>query len=326
MAANQTETYDMVGIAEDIEDAIFNISPEDTPLLTMAAKKKATNTFHQWQTDSLAAAAANRQVEGADATFSSAAPTTLLGNRTQISTKTINVSRTADSVRKYGRAKEMARLVTKFGKELKRDIEFALVQNQISSAGGETTARSSAGLEVMIAGNRILPTTSGTGTTPGFSSGNWGAVTDGTVTGTGATLSEVYLQQALEAAWQDGGDPGVIMTNSLQKRLMAAFGGAQKFAGTYVPNQGKTQSMVIGGVDLYISDFGEHKIVLNRYMRTRTVFAVDKDYVSVAMMDPIKYLPLAKTGDGEKAMLVAEYCLVADNPDAHAKIQDLWIG
>lgn len=316
-----TDTYDLIGIAEDVEDAIFNISPTETPFLTMASRKKVSATLHQWQTDSLAAAAANRQVEGDDASFTTATPTTMLSNYTQISRKTVIVSRTADTVRKYGRAKELARLVTKYGKELKRDIEFALVRNQASSAGGTATARSSAGLESMIAGNRILSTTTNTtGTTPGYSGGVWSAPTDGTAT---VTLNETNLILALEAAWTDGGDPSIIMTNSTQKRYMAAFGGASKFAGTYVPNAGKTQSMVVGGVDLYISDFGEHKIRLNRYMRASTVFCIDPEYVSVGFLDGIKMEDLAKTGDAEKKMLVCEYTLIADNPDAHSKIQDL---
>lgn len=316
-----TDTYDMVGMAEDVEDAIFDISPEETPFLTMAKRKKASATLHQWQTDALSAAAANRQIEGDDASFTTATPTTMLSNYTQISRKTVIVSRTADSVRKYGRAKELARLVTKYGKELKRDIEYALVTNQASSAGGTGTARSSAGFESMVAANRILSSSSSTGTTPGYAGGVWAAPTDGTAT---ATLAETDLFSGLQAAWVDGGDPSVIMTNSAQKRFMAAFGGASKFAGTYVPNQGKAQSMVIGGVDLYVSDFGTHKIVLNRYMRNRTIFCIDKEYVSVAFLDGIRMEDLAKTGDAEKKMLIGEYTLVADNPDAHAKLQDFF--
>jgi Family of unknown function (DUF5309) len=312
-------TYDLIGVAEDVEDAIFNISPTDTPLLTMAKRKKATNTLHQWQTDALAAAATNRQVEGDDASFATATPTTMLANYTQIARKTVIVSRTADTVKKYGRAKELARLVTKYGKELKRDIEFALVQNQASSAGSTSLARSSAGLESMIAGNRVMPSASSVGTTPGYQSGIWTFPFDGT---TGA-LDETLLVSALDAAWQDGGDPSIIMTNSSQKRKMAAFGGASKFAGTYVPTAGKAQSMVIGGVDLYISDFGEHKIMLNRHMRTRTVFCLDPEYISVAFLDGITMTDLAKTGDADKKMLITEFCLVGDNPDAHAKVADL---
>jgi hypothetical protein len=318
-----TDTYDLVGIAEDIEDAIYSITPTDTPLLTMANRKKATNTLHQWQTDSLAAATSNKQIEGDDASYTTATPTTMLTNYTQIARKTVIVTRTADTVKKYGRAKELARLVTKYGKELKRDVEFTLVTNQSSSVGGTATARQSAGLESMISANRVIPTTTNTtGTTPGYTSSAWSAPTDGTTTG--ATLTEANIVSGLTLAWTAGGDPSVLMMNAAQKKWFATFTGATKYAGTYVPQGSKTaQAALIGGIDLYISDFGQHKLVLNRYMRTRTVFGIDPEYISVAFLDGIQMHDLAKTGDADKKMLITEFCLVADNPDAHMKVQDL---
>lgn len=317
-----TDTYDLAGVAEDVEDAIFNISPTDTPLLSMAKRKKATNILHQWQTDSLAAATSNKQIEGDDASFTTATTTTLLSNYTQILRKTVIVSRTADTVKKYGRAKELARLVTKYGKELKRDIEFALVTNQGSSAGGNATARQMAGLESMIstsAGNGINAHNT-TGTTSVYANGVWVAPTDGSAT---VTLTEAILVSGIQAAWSDGGDPSVIMLPFYQKRQVAAFSGATKYAGAYT-SQGKAQAALIGAVDVYISDAGSHRLVLNRYMRTRTVFGIDPEYISVAFLDGIEMHDLAKTGDAEKKMLITECCLVADNPDAHFKIQDLY--
>ncbi len=317
--AGTTDTYDLIGIAEDVEDAIFNISPTDTPFMSMAARKKATNTLHQWQTDSLAATAANRQVEGDDATFTTASPTTMLSNYTQISRKTVIVSRTADAVRKYGRAKELARLVTKYGKELKRDMEAALLGNQASSAGGSQTARSSAGLESMIAGNRIIASGNTTGTTPGYAGGVWAAPTDGTAT---VTVTEALLVSGIQAAWDDGGNPEVILLPYGQKKQIAAFTGATKYAGAYTES-GKAQAALIGAVDVYISDAGSHKLVLSRFMRSRTIFGIDPEYVSVAFLDGIQMENLAKTGDAEKKLLITEFCLVGDNPDAHFKLQDM---
>ena len=314
-----TDSYDLVGVAEDVENAIFMISPTETPFLTMAKRKTATNTLHQWQTDSLASAGTNRQIEGDDATFTTASPTTMLSNYTQIFRKTAIVSRTADKVKKYGRAKELARIVTKYGKELKRDIEFALVQNQASSAGGTGTARSSAGFESMIAGNRILAGGGG-GTTPGYAGGVWAAPTDGTAAG---TLTEAQLVSGIQAAWDDGGDPSVIMLPYFQKRMIAGFTGATKYAGAYSTTSGRTEAALVGAVDVYVSDAGSHKLVLNRYMRTSIVFGIDPEYVSVAFLDGIMMEDLAKTGDAEKKMLITELCLVADNPDAHFKIQNL---
>jgi hypothetical protein len=316
-ATGTTDTFDLAGLAEDVEDVIFNISPTETPFLTMAKRKKASAVSHQWQTDSLAAAAANRAIEGDDSTYATATATTMLSNFCQIAKKTVMVSGTADAVRKYGRKEEFAYQMAKKGKELKRDIEFALVQNQVSSAGGSGTARSSAGIEAMISGNRILGTGNSTGTTPGYAAGVWGAVTDGTA----ATMVEDDLKNALEAAWVDGGMTSTIMVNSTLKKRIASFAGASSFSGVSV-NQGRTaQGVIVGGVDLYVSDYGDHKIQLNRYMRAGTVLCLDGDYVSVGFLRPIKFEERAKTGDATRGELLTEFCLIADNPDAHAKVQ-----
>lgn len=319
--AGTTDTYDLIGIAEDVEGTIWNISPTETPALSMIKREKATNTLHQWQTDSLAAVAANRAVEGDDATYATATPTTMLSNYTQITKKTVMVSGTADAVRKHGRAEEFAYQIAKKGKELKRDIEYAIVGNQASSAGSTSVARSSAGMESMIAGNRVFPaTTNSVGTTAGYSSGLWTAPVDGTV----AALAETAFIEGLQAAWEDGGDPSVVMVPAALKRKIAQFAGANSFAGVSVnQNMGRTaQSLVLGGVDLYISDFGEHKIMLNRYMRTRTVLMIDPEYWATAWLRPIKFEERAKTGDATKGEILCEWTLVGKNPDASAKIQD----
>jgi len=317
--AGTTDTFDLIGIAEDIEDTIHDISPTETPLYSMCEKLKATNTYHQWQTDALAAASLNAHVEGDDASYATAAPTVMLGNNTQIFRKTLIVSETADAVRKYGRSEESTRLATKYGKEWKRDVEYSLVRNSASSAGGSQTARLSAGIESMISGNRTLQTGNTAGTVPGFAAAAWTAPTDGTT----GTLDETLFVAALEAAWQDGGDPSKILTNTTLKRKVAAFGGATKFAGSYVPNAGKVQSMVVGGVDYYVSDFGTHSIMLNRYMRRSVMLCLDPDYVAVATLRPFKATPLAKTGDANKLMMRGELCLVVKNPDAHSQIRDV---
>lgn len=318
-----TDTYDLVGIAEDVEDAIFMISPTETPILTGADKKKATNTLHQWQTDSLTAAANSPVVEGDDASFTTATPTVMLSNYCQINRKTLIVSRTADTVRKYGRAKETVRLIKKYGKEIKRDIELSIVGKQGSSAGGTATARQSAGLGAMIAGNRRFASGSAVttnGTTPGFAAGVWTAATEG---GSAVTFVEADLKAALELAWADGGNPTKLYMNSQPKRTIAGFAGAAAYAGFYNPNQAKAQGAVIAGVDTYVSDYGSHTVVLDRYMVQSVVYCIDPEYVSVAWLDRIQLQELAKTGDADKSMLIGEWTLVCENPDAHAQIRDI---
>jgi hypothetical protein len=127
MAESATKTFDLEGIAEDFEDMIFNISPMDTWMLSNAKRVKVTNTTHQWLTDSLASASAsNAQLEGDDATFTTATTAVLYSNQTQIARKTIDVSRTADTVKKYGRGETFAYEMAKKMKEIKRKSHCAL--------------------------------------------------------------------------------------------------------------------------------------------------------------------------------------------------------
>ena len=99
------QTYQSVGNREDLTDVIYNISPTDTPFMSSVGKTKANAVYHEWQTDSLAAAStSNAVVEGADASSATLAPTTRVGNRTQISQKTIQIAGTLESIDKAGRS------------------------------------------------------------------------------------------------------------------------------------------------------------------------------------------------------------------------------
>jgi len=313
MAVALTNTYNGKGIAESFEDIIFDISPEDTPLLSACKRMTAGQTYHQWQTDSLAAAAGNRALEGDDATYGTLAPTTVLGNYTQISKKLVRVSGTYDVVKKYGRKSEIAYQLMKAGKELKRDMEYAIVRNQASSAGGVGSARSSAGIESWISGNSVEGTGNTTGTTPGFSGGTVAAPTDGTQ----VTFIEADLQTALQRAWEDGGEPSLIMMSAKNKQRFATFAG---IATKYNEIKGANQATIIGAADMYVSDFGNHTVKLNRYMRDEAVLCVDPGYVGLATLRPMQKEELAKIGDSTNYQIVTEYCLVVSNPDAHAKV------
>ena len=258
--------------------------------------------------------------EGADASFGTLDPTVELGNICQISAKYVQISGTLEVIKKYGRKSELAYKLMKAGKELKRDMEFAAVQNQASSFGGKGTVRSSAGLESWISGNRILARNNGaantTGTTPGFLAAGTPAPTDGTQ----ATFIESDLTSALQAAWTDGGEPTTILMSSTNKQRFSAFAGiATKFQDV---NRGK-QATVTGAADMYVSDYGNHMVKLDRFMRDRAVLCVDPEYVGIATLRPIQKQELAKTGDSENWMVLCEWTLVVQNPDAHAKVQDV---
>lgn len=323
-ATANSQTY-ASNIREDVEDVIWELDPMDTWALTNLDRVKARSTFHEWLSDDLAAAASNLIREGDDATFATAAPARRLGNFLQISNKTFIVSDTLEVVDKIGREKETGRLGTKLLKELKRDMEFALVRNQASSLGEDETARSSAGIESWIAGPTVTTagelanvvsatTNSANSTTPGFSGGTVAAPTDGT---TGA-LTVGQLNAALGGAWQDGGDPRVILVGARQKAAIDAFAGV---ATRFVDVNPRKQAPIVGAANMYVSSYGSpHMVTLSRYVRDSVVLCLDPDYWAVAFLRNPQIKDLAKTGDATKKLIVTEYGLVCRNPNASSKV------
>jgi len=318
--AGTFQTYSAVGIREDLEDAIYDISPTETPFLTMCARTTATNTLHEWQRNSLASAStANAAIEGDDAANGTSTPTTRLKNYCQIATKFALISGTQNAVNTAGRKKEMAYQLMIRTKELKRDMESTLTQNHGSSAGGVGTARQLAGAEAWL----TTWTSLGTGTAQssvGFvtSTGLVTASVDSTVQGA-ATVTA--LKTIIRAVWTQGGDPKVIMVGPFNKQAASAFAGIATLYREASATANGTR--IVGAADIYISDFGEHRIVPNRFSRDRTMLVLDMDYWAVAYLRKFEQHEIARTGDAEKRQIISEYTLVCRNELASGKVTDL---
>ena len=309
------KTYESVGNREDLTDVIYNISPTDTPFMSSVGKTKANAVYHEWQTDSLAdATVANAVVEGADASSATLAPTTRVGNRTQISQKTIQIAGTLESIDKAGRKSEKAYQLSKASSELKRDMEKILLSNQAAVTGDASTARKLGSLQAWIETNYV-----GAGT----------AGADGTtarVSGTDAAFTETMLKNAVKSAYQAGGNPSVLMVTPTQKQVVSGFAGIaeQRYQ---APSNAPTT--IVGAADVYLSDFGTLSVVPNRFMTAdadddgEVAFVLDPEYASIAYLRPFATNELAKTGDSEKTQLLVEYTLEVKNEAAHAIIADL---
>src|SRR6185312_3593996 len=233
------QTYEMVGIKEDISDIISNISPTKTPFLSSIGNEKVTNTLFQWQTDALRAVASAPVLEGADAAYITVAPTVMLNNHTQIFAESVQVSGTTDAVSTYGRARESAYQLAKSAAALKRDLEWAFVGTaQAAVAGSDAVARQMAGAQVQI------NTTTADNATPNL-----------VYTGGAATApTEANFLTALQEVFVAGGDPSVIQVTPANSIIFAAFAAA---AGRYRTIQtGGDDKTLVNVVNLYVSPFG----------------------------------------------------------------------
>jgi hypothetical protein len=312
------QTFQAVGNREDLSDIISNISPTETPFYTKAKKGTASATFHEWQTDALDAAATNAAIQGNDAVVNTAVPTVRLRNYCQILTKTVSVSGTQDAVSKAGRASELAYQMTKRSKELKRDVEYALIRNQASTSGAAGAGATLASVESWLATNKTSVGTGTAQTTPGYSGGTVASPTDSSVAG---TVTEAALKSVIQACWTQGGDPGVLMVGPATKsKVSSSFTG---IATRYREVPGMNQAAIVSGVDLYISDFGEHEIVPNRFMRDQNILVLDMDYWTVASLRGFQSFDLAKTGDSNKKQILTELTLVSNNEKASGKVTDI---
>lgn len=315
---NTVTQYATVGDREDLTDMIYDISPTETPFMSGISRDSAKAVYHEWQTDALEAAASNLAIEGDDPTAKTFAATTRVGNYCQISQKTVIVSGTARAIDQAGRADELAYQVAKRGRELKRDMEFSLTQNQASSAGGAGTARALAGLESWLATNKTSDGVSASGaTTPGFSSGTVAAPTDASTAG---TFEKASLDAVIKECWTQGGDPTVIMVGPHNRTVVSGFTGISTLE---TRADGGSDVTLVGAVDFYKSNFGILKVVPNRFQRDATAFVLDMDYWCVSFLRPMQMDELAKTGDSEKRQMLCEFTLKSKNEASSGKITDL---
>lgn len=310
------QTYTAIGQREDLSDVIYNISPTDTPMISSIGKTKATAVYHEWQTDSLSSPTlGNAAVEGDTASDATMSPTTRVGNRTQISQKTVKISGTLQAVDKAGRKSEKAYNLAKASAEIKRDMETTVLSNQVATNGNSTTARKLGGLQAWLATNGDFGTSGVAG------SGGTTARTNGT----NRTFTEDILKTVIREVFTAGGNAKVLMVNPAHKQTVSAFAGiaAQRFMAP-----ANTPTTIVAAADVYLSDYGSVSVIPNRMMSStnscdEVAFVLDPDMAAIAYLRPFQTNELAVTGDNESTQLLVEYTLEVKNEAAHGIAADL---
>ena len=313
--SNTFDSYDVKGIREDLENVIYDISPEETPFYSSLKKVKASNTYHEWQTDALRSSAANAHIEGDDTTGEARTATTRLGNYTQIFKNAVIIPDTDEGLDKAGRAAEMAYQVLKIAKEQKLDIEKALFDNNAYVAGDASTARELAGVPAYLKTNVANVGTGGaapTGAVPGAT-----ARTDGTHT----VFTQADFDTVMQAIWEAGGKPDTVYLSAFQMNKALGFTGMNNQRSTIGAAVGGTNA-VVNAVDVYVTPWGTVDFVPTRENRGRDVFIMQSDMFGVGVLRPTKNTELAKTGDSTKRQVLTELTLISKNEKASGAVYD----
>ena len=315
IVTNTFTTFDAKGIREDLSNIITNIAPEETPYMSNIGRESISNSLFEFQSDTLAAAAANKQLEGDDvASFDAVTATVRLQNYAQISRKTIILSATEEVVNKAGRRSELSYQIAKRGSELKRDQEFTMLNGAVAAAGSTSVARGTASLGAWVKTNVDMQTN---GTNPSYTTLPNSARTDGNV----RTFTETILKNVIQQVWAAGGTPKILMTGPVNKQRISGFSGIA--SSRFNIDGGAKPATLVGAVDLYVSDFGNVATVANRFQRERDAWVLDPEYAKMVTLRPYQQIELAKTGDAEKRMLIVEWGHKVLAENAHGLAADL---
>lgn len=327
--SNTFETYDAVGNREELADKIYQITPEETPFISLIGRKGVKSRNPEWQTDTLASPDTdNNQPEGDDWSYDAVSPTSRVGNYTQISNKKIIVSRTQERTSKAGRKSELAREIAKKGVELKIDMETIVLGNQASSAGSGNgaTNRTLGGFRAWLASNDSLGSGGSSG---GYNSGT--GVVDAADDGTQRAFTKTLLDTAILNTYNSGGTPNTLMVSPYAKTVFSTFMSDSNVASFRYAASNSKKNTIVASADVYLSNFGELMVVPNRQMArvtdgsiARNAFIIDPKFVSLGVFDDIMLEKPAKTGDAEKRVLNTEYTLIVNNEAAHGVVADIY--
>lgn len=317
---NTFDSYDAVGNREDLQDKIYMVSPEKTPILSALRRFTATQRLHEWQRDSLATPNKdNAVIEGDDRTGTALTPTQRVANTVQLFDTVAVVSSTQAKTKSAGRSSEMKYQVSKKMVELKRDVEAMILSDNVAVQGNSTTARKSSGLGAMIYTN---VSHGGSGATPAHTSG---LATTAQTAGTNRTFTEALLKTVLQSIFNNSGEmPPLISLTASHKSTFSGFAG---IAANRHNVSKRSQGSVIGGADVYVSDFGDLTVVPNYIQTTanaNTAFILNPEYAGVAYLGGgFQSQALAKTGHTDKELVSAEACLVVTSETAHGAVKNL---
>ena len=316
------QTTAAVGNREELSDVVSRITPEDTPIYSMIPKGKFASTHPEWETDDLAAPAANAQLEGDDYTFAAIVPPVRVGNYTQIFRKDWIISNTQESIDNAGMVEKRKYQKLKKGIEIRKDAEFAIVSNTASVAGA---TRWSGSLPSWLETNVDR---GGGGANGGFNQGT--GLTVAATDGTQRAFTKALLDTVMEATYTSGGNVRHASVSPYVKSVFVTFMSDTNVASFRYAAQDGEGNSIVANADVYEGPHGKIMIHPNRVQATsaavaRNVFLIDTDMMSHPWLRQIQEdKNVAKTGDARKGVIIGEGALKVKNEAGLGVIADVF--
>jgi hypothetical protein len=313
------QRYDRQGLGESLSDRIYNVDPQDTPLVSMiGVGPRAKQTLEEWQTDGFRAPASNAAVEGAQATYTTPSATVRVGNYTQILQGTASVSGTVEAIDKAGRKSEMAYQIMREGVGIRLDLEYAVTQAQAPAAGGAGTAREFASLNCWLKTNTDFG--AGAGADPTYTSGVPSATR---VDGTQRNFTETIGRAVFQSGYTNGAKFKVLMVGPVNKQNISANWTGIVTRNFDMSNVDPRPTAAIASVDIYVSDFGTVRVIPNRVQRERDAWYINPEFAHLRYLRTFRTKKLADLGDAEQKQILCEVTLAVLNEAALGGAFDL---
>ena len=317
---NAFDSYEAKGQREDLSDVIYNISPEETPFVSMAGKRSVSNTLFEHQTESLPAVDTGGHVEGETIAAELPNNTVRNSNQCQILRRAAAVTGTQAAINRAGVSDAMAHQLSIMSRALKRDVEKLMLGNSVVNTGSSAsagTARTTAGILAKLATN--IDKHSG-GTNPTAAQAAVGSTAR--VDGTARAATETLLKAVLKLCFDNSGDaPNQILCSSSNKQKLSTFGG--RASATQVVALPSKADEVQANVSVYIGDFGTYAIQADRFIRgDKDILLINPEYVKVAQLRAFETQEIGRTGDALSKYIIWEGGLQVDNELAHGLLAD----
>ena len=306
-------TANSVGERETLADIIYKVDSDETPIFSSVEKETSTGIFTEWQVQELASAATDNHVnEGADMSDTGVTATVRMGNYHQISQKGFIVSKTLDAVDKAGRDREVAYQRVLKGLELRRDVEKMIGDTNVARSASEP--RKSASLLTWMT-NGDKPSDMG------FATGDGTDTAD--VTGTAHALTLARIDNAMQAAWSDGGNPSLLVCDATNRANISDLtqSGTNLVTNQVNMTEGKAPTFV-GSTAVYLNDFGTLDITPSRFISNDKIFLIDPNFVCLSTLTGRNFSEneIGSSGDADKTQIVIEWALKVKAPKSHAVV------